>query len=121
MASNGNRWNSGAKPYPLYEMAVSRGNRYTRSDNYAAMMVINRNVAAQSREAIIVNFSIEWYVEDQVLFVKHWGATQAEDVRTQMETMNHQLDLSTGQPTTSRLPQQKPTRQPGILYALERV
>jgi hypothetical protein len=44
-----------------------------------------------------VNFSIEWYVEDQVLFVKHWGATKAEEVRIQMETMNHQLDLSTGQ------------------------
>ena len=45
----------------------------------------------------MVNFSIEWYVEDQVLFVKHWGATKAEEVRIQMETMNHQLDLSAGQ------------------------
>ena len=44
-----------------------------------------------------MNFSIEWYVEDQVLFVKHWGPTQADAVRTQMESMNHQLDLSTGQ------------------------
>ena len=44
-----------------------------------------------------MNFSIEWYVEDQVLFVKHWGATQADEVKIQMETMNHQLDLSAGQ------------------------
>jgi hypothetical protein len=61
------------------------------------MMVIILNIVAQRREAMIVNYSIEWYVEDQVLFVKHWGATQPEEVREQMEKMNHQLDLSTGQ------------------------
>ena len=45
----------------------------------------------------MVNYSIEWYVEDQVLFVKHWGATQADEVRLQMEMMNNQLDLSPAQ------------------------
>ncbi len=60
-------------------------------------MVIILNLAALRREAIIVNFSIEWYVEDQVLFVKHWGATQPEAVRLQMETMNQKLDESAGQ------------------------
>ena len=54
-------------------------------------------MSGEGPETIMVNYSIEWYVEDQVLFVKHWGATQADEVRTQMETMNHQLDLSSGQ------------------------
>ena len=45
----------------------------------------------------MVNYSIEWYIADQVLFVKHWGATQADEVREQMAQMNHQLDLSSGE------------------------
>jgi hypothetical protein len=44
-----------------------------------------------------MNFSIEWYVEDQVLFVKHWGPSQPDAVRTQMEMMNQQLDRSPAQ------------------------
>ncbi len=46
---------------------------------------------------MIVQYSIEWYVEDQVLFVKHWGPTQADDVREQMATMNQRLDSSPAQ------------------------
>lgn len=42
----------------------------------------------------MVNYSIEWYVPDQILFVKHWGATQADEVREQMTLMNQQLELS---------------------------
>ncbi len=43
----------------------------------------------------MVNYRIEWYIPDQILFVKHWGATQADEVRVQMETMNAELERST--------------------------
>lgn len=94
MASSGSHWNSGAK---LYRQSETLNAKSPHSITRYTLMLNIIESSGKAPEVSIVNFSIEWYVEDQVLFVKHWGPTRADEVRLQMEMMNHQLDLSSAQ------------------------